>query len=164
MKFVFPLASMKDVQATGEAFGPQKRKSSTYPYNFYTLFIFVGHLCPPGSGSALPIRIQISGSSRLKSMRIWILHNTEKKKQCCGSGDVYPGSRILIFIYPGSEKNKKEEGAIFFLPFCSNKFHKIEKDFIFEKVQQKFEPTCIEFKYFNPFYPDFVTKLLEIWV
>jgi hypothetical protein len=52
LQFTYPLASIKDVQATGEAFSPQKRTSSTSKHENSVLFsIFVGHFCPPGSGS-----------------------------------------------------------------------------------------------------------------
>ncbi len=43
------------VQATGKAFSPQKRTSST--------FLFVGHFCPPGSAFPLRIRIQLTKSN-----------------------------------------------------------------------------------------------------
>jgi hypothetical protein len=44
--FHYPLP-LKDVQATGEAFSPQKRTSSTSKDEIYLLFyIFVGHFCP----------------------------------------------------------------------------------------------------------------------
>jgi hypothetical protein len=40
-------ASMKDVQATGEAFHPQKRTPSTSEDEMYQLFsIFLCHFCP----------------------------------------------------------------------------------------------------------------------
>jgi hypothetical protein len=44
-KLQFTLASIKDVQATGEAFSPQKRTSSTSTF------------CTPGSGFTIGIRI-----------------------------------------------------------------------------------------------------------
>jgi hypothetical protein len=44
------------VQATGEAFTPQKRTSCTSEREiYYFISMFVGHLCPPGSGSRDPI-------------------------------------------------------------------------------------------------------------
>jgi hypothetical protein len=45
---------MKDVQATGEAFSPQKRTSSALKHEFFKLLstgTFASHFCPPGSGS-----------------------------------------------------------------------------------------------------------------
>jgi hypothetical protein len=51
--FTYSYASIKDGQATGEAFSPQIRTCSTWQ-NMKILFlfvIFVGHFCPPGSGS-----------------------------------------------------------------------------------------------------------------
>jgi hypothetical protein len=51
LQFTYPLASIKEVQATGEAFSPQKRTYSTPKTEIYQLLsIFVGHICPPGSG------------------------------------------------------------------------------------------------------------------
>ncbi len=44
--------SIKDVQAKGEAFSPKKGTSSTSKHEILELFPnFVGHFCPPGSGS-----------------------------------------------------------------------------------------------------------------
>jgi hypothetical protein len=52
VKFTFTLAFLKDVQATGNAFNPQKRTSSTSKNEIYYLFlIFVGHFGLSGSGS-----------------------------------------------------------------------------------------------------------------
>ncbi len=54
LPFTYSYASMKHAQATEEAFSPQKRKSSTSKHKNSVLFsIFVGHFCPPGSGSAI---------------------------------------------------------------------------------------------------------------
>jgi hypothetical protein len=54
LQFTYPKASIKDAQATGEAFSPQKRTSSTSKHENSLLFsIFVGHVCPPGSGTAI---------------------------------------------------------------------------------------------------------------
>ncbi len=51
MQFTYPQAFINDVQATGEAFSPPKRPSSTSKDEFHKLFyIFLGHFCPPGSG------------------------------------------------------------------------------------------------------------------
>jgi hypothetical protein len=64
------LASIKDSQATGEAFSPQKRTSSTSKDENSVLFKFLGgHFCLPGSGSgsAIFMRIRIQ---QLKLMRI----------------------------------------------------------------------------------------------
>jgi hypothetical protein len=74
--------------------------------------------------------------------------------------DVFPGSRILIF-YPsripdhGSKNLNKTEGrkkicchtGTF---FCSHKFHKNEKNFIFEMLKKKIGPS---FKNYRTFYP-----------
>jgi hypothetical protein len=44
-------ASLKTTKATGEAFNPQKKPSSTSKHeNSLLFYIFVGHFCPPGSG------------------------------------------------------------------------------------------------------------------
>ncbi len=57
-----------DAQATGEPFSPQKRTSSASKDENSVLFsIFWGHFCPPGSGSAICMRIRIQ---QLKLMRI----------------------------------------------------------------------------------------------
>jgi hypothetical protein len=49
LHFTYTKASIKDAQATREAFSPQKRKSSiSKNMNFPTFFYFVGHFCPPG--------------------------------------------------------------------------------------------------------------------
>jgi hypothetical protein len=53
--------SIKDVQATEEAFSSQNMK-------FLHFLFFVGHFCPPGSGSSRP-----------KSQRIWI-RNSERDR------------------------------------------------------------------------------------
>jgi hypothetical protein len=56
LPFTYPLASIKDAQATGEAFSPQKRTSSTSKYENSVFFsIFVGHFCPSRSGSGSAI-------------------------------------------------------------------------------------------------------------
>ncbi len=69
MQFTYPRASLKDAQTTGEAFYPQKRTSDTSKHENSLLFsIFVGHFCPPGSGS------RSSDSNQCGSMRIRI-HN-----------------------------------------------------------------------------------------
>ncbi len=49
-----------DFQATVEAFSPQRKHPALKTWNFFTFFyFFVGHFCPPGSGSAFPVRIRI---------------------------------------------------------------------------------------------------------
>ncbi len=59
LQFTHPKVSINDVQATGEAFSPQKRTSSTSKREICYFFpIFIGHFCPPGFGSGLRIRIQ----------------------------------------------------------------------------------------------------------
>jgi hypothetical protein len=56
LQFTYPQASIKDAQATGEPFNPQKRTFSTSKHENSVLFsIFVGHFCPPGSGSGSAI-------------------------------------------------------------------------------------------------------------
>ncbi len=54
---------MKAVQAKEVALSPQKRTSDLQNMKFIHFYIFVGNFCPSGSGSR-----------RLKSMRIRILH------------------------------------------------------------------------------------------
>jgi hypothetical protein len=51
-QFSYPWAFLKDVQATREAFSPQKKHPSTSKHEIYQhCSIFVGHFCPPASGS-----------------------------------------------------------------------------------------------------------------
>ncbi len=77
---------IKDAQATGEAFSPQKRTFNTSNHENSLLFsIILGHFCPARSGSAFKMWIQIQ---QLK----WIPR--------CSVGDpsfwCRSGSRILI--------------------------------------------------------------------
>jgi hypothetical protein len=58
-----------EVQATEEAFIQQKRTFSTSKHKTSSLFLFLGHFCPPGSGS---------GSIRQKSMQIQICNTIYK--------------------------------------------------------------------------------------
>ncbi len=57
--------------------------------------------------------------------------------------DVYPVSRILIFVHPGSwiQKQQQKSGLTKIccptISFCSHKYHKIENYFIFELVKKK---------------------------
>jgi hypothetical protein len=57
--------------------------------------------------------------------------------------NVCPGSRILIFIHPGSRipdpTTPNEEGE----NFCSHKYHKIENNFIFEQVKKIILPETL---------------------
>jgi hypothetical protein len=41
LQFTYPQASKKDVQATEEAFGPQKRTSSTSKHKFFYFFLLM---------------------------------------------------------------------------------------------------------------------------
>jgi hypothetical protein len=66
LQFIYSQASIKSFQATGKAFSPQKKTSSTSKNVTYKLFpIFVGHFCHPGSGSRNHIESG-SGSTTLK--------------------------------------------------------------------------------------------------
>ncbi len=52
LQFPYPSVSIKDIQAPREAFGPQKRTSSTSKHEISKFFsTLVGHFCLPGSGS-----------------------------------------------------------------------------------------------------------------
>jgi hypothetical protein len=54
LHFFYPRTSIMDAQATGEAFNPQKRTSSTTNQKNSQIFsIFVGHFCPPTSRGAI---------------------------------------------------------------------------------------------------------------
>jgi hypothetical protein len=52
-KLQHPQKSIKDAEATGVAFGPEKRTSALQSKHEISLLfsMFVGHFCPPGSGS-----------------------------------------------------------------------------------------------------------------
>ncbi len=39
------------IQATGEAFSPQREHPALQKIKYINFFYFVGHFCPPGSGS-----------------------------------------------------------------------------------------------------------------
>ncbi len=74
------------VQATGEAFSPQKENIQHFKNEIYNFFLyFVGHFCPPGSGSGLRIRIRIQGPGTPLNpdpIRIRIrIHSTERATQ-----------------------------------------------------------------------------------
>ena len=75
-----------DVQATGEAYSPQKRTSSTSKKEIYELFsMFMGQFCPSRSRLGLRIRIRIQGPH-------WIqIHDT----------DLYKGYN-LTWAFPAS--------------------------------------------------------------
>ncbi len=63
--------TFKHVQATGEAFSPQKRKSSTSKYEISQLFsFFMGHFCPPGSGSGSTDLIKSGSNPNPKHCKI----------------------------------------------------------------------------------------------
>ncbi len=90
-----PQASIRDAQATEEAVSPQKRTSSTSKHEFSFHFsIFVGHFCPPSSGSGL--RIQ-----QLKLIRIrnWNLEFHEPNVNCNCTMSEYFQPSVLTFIF-----------------------------------------------------------------
>jgi hypothetical protein len=123
-QFTYPLASIKYVQATKEAFSPQKRTSSTSKHE-------ISDFCLPGS-----IRILIRNTdffmctvlySTLLHMPPFRFHcfrecwdrSQDCCDQCCGSGmfmqirilsswknDLGCTSRIRIFSHPGSRGQK----------------------------------------------------------
>jgi hypothetical protein len=52
LQYTYSYASIKDAQATEEAFRPQKRTSNNSKHEIFLLFSFFwGHFCPSGSGS-----------------------------------------------------------------------------------------------------------------
>ncbi len=70
---LYPWASLKGVQATGEAFSPQNRTSSTLKtWKFLTFFYFYGHFWPPGSGSGSTALIESGSGSETVVFRILI--------------------------------------------------------------------------------------------
>ena len=86
-EFTVPYASIKDAQATGETFSPQKRTSSTSKHENSLLFsIYVVNFSPPGSGSGsgsgtttmvsyLLKWIQLAGKALACIHCIWYLWN-----------------------------------------------------------------------------------------
>jgi hypothetical protein len=60
LQLTYPYASIKYVQVTEEAFSSQKRPSNTSKHELLKKnSTFVGHFCPPRSGSGSGFRIQI---------------------------------------------------------------------------------------------------------
>jgi hypothetical protein len=54
----------------------------------------------------------------------------------------HPGSRILIFIYPGSriqQHHKRIGKKLLSYLFCSHKFNKIENYLVLNRYRKKFE-------------------------
>jgi hypothetical protein len=79
MQFTYPYASIKDVQATGEACSPQKRTSSTSKMKFINFFLsFVGHLL-----SWIRIRIANPGSDKDPDTDPGTLVNPDPGPQHC---------------------------------------------------------------------------------
>jgi hypothetical protein len=87
--------------------------------------------------------------------------------------DVYPGSRILIFIHPGSripdlgsripdpKKATKERGEKKLVVICCHKFHKIVNYFSFEVLKKKIWANFQ--RIIELFTKKIVKKLLKIW-
>ncbi len=88
-------AFIKDVQATGESFSPQKRATSTSKkknIKFCFFQILVGHFCPPGSGSGSESATLIKTVKRYKCSNLnssvgsvqykWLQINGTPKKKC----------------------------------------------------------------------------------
>jgi hypothetical protein len=79
LQFTYPWASIKDAQATGEAFSPQKRTSSTSKNENSVLFsIFLGHfsLLDPDPEAQINADPCGSGSKTLEKT----MFSLEKKK------------------------------------------------------------------------------------
>ncbi len=75
--FTYPQASIKDTQATGEAFSPQKRTSSTSKHkNSVHFSIYMGHFCPPVVSS----RQSDSNADRIRVFSSMIFKTPTKKK------------------------------------------------------------------------------------
>jgi hypothetical protein len=64
LQFSYPQASIKDVQAIGEAFSPQRRIQHFKHKISWPLSIFVGNFCPSGFGSGFT-ELTESGSETL---------------------------------------------------------------------------------------------------
>ncbi len=93
-----------------EAFSPQKRTSSTSKHENSVLFsIFVGNFCPPGSGSAIWMRIRI----RIQQLKLMRIHADPDPKPCshrneiCRTFDIFcpcirvPDPNLQWFGSPG---------------------------------------------------------------
>jgi hypothetical protein len=88
-------ASIKDAQAAGEAFSPQKRTFSNSKHEMYLLFsFFVGHFCPPesGSGSASLKKRAVLG---INNEVVQILRKAQTKGISAAKGLLAPSSRNL---------------------------------------------------------------------
>jgi hypothetical protein len=56
-------------EVAGAAFSPQKKTSSTFKHEISYLFpIFLGHFCPPGSGSGPTYLIESGSNSDTKTV------------------------------------------------------------------------------------------------
>jgi hypothetical protein len=75
--------------------------------------------------------------------------------QCCGSGMFVPNFFLpisdLVSRIQKPQQKKGEKNLLSYL-FCSHKFHKIEKYFIFEMLKKKFGPVFKELLNFLPKY------------
>jgi hypothetical protein len=102
--------------------------------------------------------LKIRGQQRATMYRyshgIFCMHD-----QCCGS-------RILIFIHPGSriKQQHQKRGKFYFCPtiFCSHKYHEIVNNFIFEQVKKTFLAKTL--RIIVLFTQKFVNKLSKIRV
>ncbi len=77
LQFSYPYAFIKNVQVTEEAFSSQTRTSNTSKHGIFFL-LFMGHFCPPGSGSGSTDPIE-SGSFWYPDPQPWFwLHSSAK--------------------------------------------------------------------------------------
>jgi hypothetical protein len=165
--------------SSGKASSPPKRtRSSPGQTLFLTYFVGSGIL------SSYPIRV---GNTALRNLKSYANEknsfnfinlaqdgNRSIAPTVLRIRDVYPGSRILIFIHPGSrisdpgsriQKQQQKTGMkIFFFQtiFCSHKFHKTKHYFIFDMLKKKIWPNFP--RIIEVFTQKIVTKPSKIWV
>jgi len=110
LQFTNPQASIKDAQATGEAFSPQKRTSSTSKKeNSLLVSIFVCHFCSPGSGSGSAIWMGIR--IRIQQHRLMRIHADPDPKPCFLAKEVSVSDPYLLNLGQDSESNKSHYEA-----------------------------------------------------
>ncbi len=81
-----------------------------------------GQLSPLHGGSGAPLRHNLG--SKLQKI------NTVDERPVMRIRDVYSGSWFLSIPDPGSNNRTKRRGKVFFVIFCSRKYHKIVNSFI----------------------------------
>ncbi len=113
-----------------------------------------------------PGRIKFASELKKKDISFWRGEDFQGKNVKPFSSVADPGclSRILIFTHPGSKNINKRKGwkKLVIKFFCSHKFHKIEKYFIFEMLNKKIWANFQ--RIIEVFTQKIITDLLRIWV